>query len=465
MIAYLTLLVGPLIVLSVIMYASVQQNYDEIKKDWVQYRCSPLYMPFVSMFTEETTTSENFKFCMNAFASEIFARATEPVYQIFEVFIEALNKFTEDIQSFLTFLAGMDKFIFSFAESIFSKIHNTIGVFLHQIGSLRDVLNRIMGSAYYAAFIAQTMVEFGMAVFNLTMTIVKAVVIMIFIIALILVFFYPIVLAFFIPIGGLIGISYCFDPDTIVSTQRGNIPLKEIQLGDNIEKSRVTGIFFMESKDVELFDYKGTIVSGRHIVYSDGWKYVKDTDAKVYTGKRPEYLICLNTDDNVIQIGDTLFRDYEETSEPESIAEIERIVWGMRVNAKYSVGLDPTSFVRDISGNRIELGHVKIGDQLQCGRVSAVICLDGSEMVWYDIDGVAMSGCQPVVYYTVGLAKDTGKRLSYKKPVAIQIIVENATGWFKVNDKLLVRDYPDSHDERVLEKIQTVVLKSLLSKK
>jgi hypothetical protein len=59
-----------------------------------------------------------------------------------------------------------------------------------------------------------------------------------------------------------------------------------------------------------------------------------------------------------------------------------------------------------------------------------------------------MSGCQPVFKK---LAKDIGVLTGKRYPIAIQLIVENTDGWFTVNNNVLVRDYPDSHDPLKLE--------------
>lgn len=463
MIEYLAVGIGPLVILGVILYANVRQNINEIKENWTKYRCHPAYMPFVSMFTDDVSTTDNFKFCTNAFASELLGRATDPVYQMFDMFVGVFKTFLDDIQHFLKYLASMDTFIFSFVNGIFGKIQNTFGVFLQQLGTLRDILNRITGSAYYAAFIAQTFIDFVMSSFNLMMSLVKAVAIMILALGIILMFFYPIILAFFIPIGALFGVSFCFDPETIVHTQRGDIAIKDILVGDKIETSIVTGIFYMECPPIDLYVYNGVIVSGRHMVYDTAWKYVRDApSAQLYLGPRPSSLICLNTDNNIIQIGNTLFRDYEETSDPAALSAIETIVWGKKVDATYPPGLHPSTHVRTSRGEYVEISNVKVGDTLEDGKVLAVVVLDGSDIVWYTVGETVMSGCQPVFKK---LAKDIGVLTGKRYPIAIQLIVENTDGWFTVNNNVLVRDYPDSHDPLKLESIQSVVLKSLQAKK
>jgi len=456
---------GPAIILGVILYANARQNVDKIKKEWTAYRCHPAYMPFSTMFSE-TPVADNFTFCVNAFASEIFARATDPVYQIFDMFAGIANSLLGDIQHFLTFLAGIDTFIFNLANSVFGKLQNTIGVLVRQMGSIRDIINRIASSAYYTVFIAQTLVDFVMSSFNLMMTIVKVVVIMIFALGIILSLFYPVVLAFFIPIGAMFGVSYCFHPNTVVHTDRGRIRIRDVIIGDVIAGSRVTSTFVVAClPSVTLYNHNGTIVSGQHIVYHGGtWKYVKDVGV-LYRGQYPDYLICLNTSDNLIEIEDDTYRDYEEVSDHAAVAKIEEIVWGRHVCATYPTGLHPRTLVRRWDHKLVPVSTIRVGDNLVEGRVTGVVKIDASDIVWYDVEGCVMSGCQPVFGRIPRLAKEIGVRSEVRDRYAVQLILDSTHGWFSIHNKLLVRDYVDSHELRVLDKIQDVVIQSLHTEK
>lgn len=463
MIDKLVVAAGPILIVGVILYANARQNFDDVKKNWVQYRCHPAYMPFSSMFGDDTTA--NLSFCTNAFAKEIFGYATDPVYKLFEMFQGMIESFLGQINHFLTYLAGMDKFVFGFADTLFGKLFNTFSVFNSQIGSLRDVVARITSSAYYAAFTIQTIIDFVISFFSFIMSMIKSVVIMLFALSFILALFYPIILAFVIPLGAMMGVSFCFHPDTVVSTNRGDIQIKSVQTGDILNGSKITGKFIFNChSSIELYTYNGTIVSGRHIVLHDGvHKYVRDTGALRYTGERPSYLVCLNTEDNKIRIGNTVFSDYEEIDHPDSLRAIERIVFGRYVHAEETAGLHPSTNIRYANGSIGPIDNLKLGDKLTEGTVTGIVVLDTKDTHWYVVDGVAMMGSQPVQRngFTT-LAKDLGLPLFGKKPThAIQIFLDNDHGFFMVNERVMVRDYPDSHDIRKMEEIQNIVLYTL----
>lgn len=455
---------GPILITGFLLYLNARRDMETVRDEWTKYRCHPAYMPFVTMFTDSVTTAENFQYCTNAFAREIFARATDPVYQLFGMILGVIRTIVDDSNHFLTYLASMDTFILSFANDVFGKLFNTMSVFTQQIGALRDVMGRIGSSAYYAAFIAKTMVDFVMSVFNFMMTLVKTVIIMIFALGIILSLFYPVVLAFFLPLGAALGITFsCFHPRTPVETQAGVIPISAVRVGDRIGRSTVTGVFYFECGDgIPLYDYNGSIVAGEHLVQHRGkWMYVKDTGVPLYTGPRPSYIVCLNTSDNCIRIGSTLFRDYEETSDPDALNQIERIVWGKRVHSNGPPALHPHTLVRYDDDTLRPINTVKIGDTLAEGRVTGIVLLNGEDLDWYDLEGCVVAGDQPICRSSRMLASRVGTLASSKPQLGYQIFLDNATGWFTIHDRLLVRDYPDSHNPIVLDAIQTIVMRSL----
>lgn len=467
MIDALVVALGPLLVLGILLYVNVKRNADDLKKNWTAYRCNPAYMPFSSMFSD-ASAAENFSSCVSMMAKEVLARATDPIHRIFDMFANALDGILDSNNAFLKFLAGITKFIFSFANTVFGKLTNTFGTLGLQMGRIRDIVDRISASGYYAAFMAQTIITQVMALFNFMTTLLKAVIIMIFALGIILSLFYPIILAFFLPLGAAFGITFCFHPDTPIQTERGVVPIRKLQIGDVLQGgSRVTSLMVFDcDARQELYDYRGVIVSGDHLVHHDGeWKYVSETGAPEYEGETPDYLVCLNTSDNKIRIEDVTFADYEETSDPAATQEIEQILWGREIHApSYPIGLSPRTIVRTIDDTLVPLSTLGVGSELAEGIIMGYVKTDASNIEWYDVDGCLLSGTQPVYWRNASLAKDIGTRVGHVEKYAVQIFLDNPTGWFSIHDRIFVRDYPDSHNPHTLEEIQKVVLTTLNKK-
>lgn len=456
---YLAVIAGPLVITGMILYINARSNVDEIKENWVKYRCNPMYMPFSSMFDEENTTSENFSFCTNAFAKQIFSYASDPVYNMFGMLTNLIRSILGNMNQFLAYLAGMTNFILNFANQIFGKIFNSVGILNALIGKIRDLFQRIIGSAYYAAFVAQTAISFIISIFQFSITLVKAVVIMLFALSFILALFFPVVLAFVIPLGAMVGITYCFHPDTVVSTQRGMIKMKDVIVGDIIEGSSVTAKFDFICNS-QLYVYNGVIVSGNHIVlHNDRWMYVSETGSPLYDGPIPEKLVCFNTDDNIIRVNGTQFRDYEEIDDETSLAKIGTLISA----ASGTPMLHPLTFVEMQNGWNVPIYKIRVGDILREGKVSGIVRMDSTDTEWYLVDSSVVSADQPILteHGTFVEARWIGKPYHSYDRGGYQIFIDNGTGVFTINNELQVRDYPDSHEPDVLNKIQSVVLDAL----
>ena len=468
MIEYAAVALGPILIAGYILYLHVQYSFDEIKRDWVQYRCNPLYMPFAGQMREDVSASENFQYCTSLFAKATLDIAMDPLYSLFALMTGIFEPVLESLQSMLHYIASLGTFITSFVDDTFKKLETSFSVLALLMGRIRTLVSRITSSAFYGITIMQTMVSFVIAVVSFLYELLRTLIIMIFALGIILVLFFPALLAFFIPLGALFGLSFnCFHPDTIVSTQRGEIPISDVMFGDRIQGSKVTTVFFFKSEDVPLFVYDGVIVSGEHLVRHKGqWMYVKDTGCKPYTGETPPYIVCLNTSNNRIPIGDSLFADYEETSSKNALAKIEEIVWGEPVYQSYLPGLSPDTTVQLRDGTTIRIEDIKLGMKLVEGTVTGIAIIDGCDVEWYKLGESVVSGCQPI--YLNGrkyLAKMIGDYIRKDRPeIAIQIFLENKLGWFMIDDSVSVRDYPDSHDKHILEAVQNVVLADLNKK-
>lgn len=398
-------IVGPIVILGIIMWGIVQANYQDIKDNWVEYRCNPLYMPFASMFTD-VGVSENFQYCTNSYAQNIFEVLTQPIHLMFSVFTKIISGITESLEQFRGFATGIQNFILSYAKDFFGKLGNSVGAIVGLLNRIRDLTQRIIGSAGYMAVIASTSVNFMISVFEFSMTLLRALVGIIFGLGILLSIVFPPLLFFFIPIGASLGMTYsCFHPDTDILMADGrHKPISDIQVGDRIMSGYVTAVMRFDATDIPLYTYNNVIVAGNHLVKENGeWKYVKDANnTYMYLGPQPAEIICLNTSTHQILINGTTFSDYEECDD------------------------EPPNYVPLHPDDTI--------------------------------DGIPLRGLYPGIQTSYG--KITG--VVYLENEMMQVFMENDySGMFLINDEKLVKDYPDSHDPEVLEQIQKRVIQKL----
>jgi hypothetical protein len=401
--------IGPLLILGVILYTNVQANLENIRDNWVQYRCNPMYMPFAGSIQSEVSTLENFQYCTSMMSQQVFSLLIQPVFVMFGVVGDSLGGIGGDLNVFRNFISGITTFITSFVSAMFAKMQNTFGELIGLLGRIRDLTGRVLASAGYTLIIARTTVDFIISLWGMLMNLVKSIVLILFGISIVLSFVFPPLLVFAIFLGSQIGLSFCFHPDTkIYVDEKGLIPISEVKVGDKLRGCHVTAVMRCMAGNVKLYTYEGTVVSGEHLVLEDGiWKYVKDCEKAVpYVGPNPEYIYCLNTSNHRVPIGNTVFADYEEIEEPPNYE-----------------ALDPMDTVRTPMGKTL-LCMLHPGAWTMDGQVKAVVYLPNNKM---------------------------------------QLFIGNLDGMFTVNGRQ-VRDYPDSHDPSELAKIQERVLAELNNK-
>lgn len=406
-VSILAVLTGPILLIGIIMMGVVRANYEEIKDNWVKYRCNPLYMPFASQFSNDVTSLENFQYCTSSYAQGIFELLTQPIHLMFSVLTGVLNKVIGSLDSFRGFATGMQTFLLSYAKDFFGKLGNSFGAIVGLFNRVRDLSQRILASAGYSAVIASTSVNFMISVFEFTMSLLRALVGIVFGLGVLLSIVFPPLLAFFIPIGAALGMTYsCFHPETPVRMADGTIKeIRNICVGDVISSGKVTAVMRFDAENVPLYFYKGVVVAGNHLVREFGhWKYVRDAYLSyMYLDEQPEEIICLNTDTHQIHIEGTVFSDYEECDDEPPTYE-------------------PLSPKDTIDG--IALEDLEIGYETTFGRVMGIVYLENDKM---------------------------------------QIFLDSdyCNGMFVINNSRIVRDYPDSHDQEELDEIQARVLQKL----
>lgn len=145
-------------------------------------------------------------------------------------------------------------------------------------------------------------------------------------------------------------------------------------------------------------------VSGNHkIVYDRKWIRVEDHPLAEPAECCPR-LFCLNTENHTIPIGGFLFKDYEETSNPEILKEFFTKVeqhYGFARSARKKAdpvkfrltGVLPTSSVILEDGTIVKANEVQIGQSLKYGG-------DVSGVVHHSVKGLSS-------YKEVGIAPGT----------------------------------------------------------
>ena len=335
-----------LFVFLVFSYCKVMQTKEAIADDWVNQRCKPQNIPFAGIIThpEGTTafqyTSDNFQYCVQNILTNITGYALEPFQFMITVLTKVFAALSNAIQQIREIINRLRNSIKEFAEDVMSRILNVMTPIQKMFIALMDTFQKIQGvltgGLYTMLGSYYTLQALMGAILELIIDILVALVIII--VGLwILPFTWPaaatmtaVFLAIAIPMAIIIYFMTevlqikssalpklrCFDRKTkFMLIDRSYKYIEELNPQDILsDGSAVTSKIIVTSKDLQMFNLNGIIVSESHIVkHNNLWIPVREhPDAqKIHTYNEP-YLYCLNTSTKTIILNDIIFTDWDE---------------------------------------------------------------------------------------------------------------------------------------------------------
>ena len=335
-----------LFVFLVFSYCKVMQTKEAIADEWVNQRCKPQNIPFAGIIThpEGTTafqyTSDNFQYCVQNILTNITGYALEPFQFMITVLTKVFAALSNAIQQIREIINRLRNSIKEFAEDVMSRILNVMTPIQKMFIALMDTFQKIQGvltgGLYTMLGSYYTLQALMGAILELIIDILVALVIII--VGLwILPFTWPaaatmtaVFLAIAIPMAIIIYFMTevlqikssalpklrCFDRKTkFMLIDRSYKYIEELNPQDILsDGSAVTSKIIVTSKDLQMFNLNGIIVSESHIVkHNNLWIPVREhPDAqKIHTYNEP-YLYCLNTSTKTIILNDIIFTDWDE---------------------------------------------------------------------------------------------------------------------------------------------------------
>jgi hypothetical protein len=338
---------------------------SEISKNWPQYRCQPTVMPFASFFGHDT--SENFNFCLKGIMNNTAGPLLSPIFTIFGSILGVLANLMNVANSlrvqFASFLGGIN--------TIFQNFTDRFKQLTFKIQMTATQMKQLIGRLYATFF----------ALIYMSMSGIRA-----------LQNFSNTTLFKFMD-------TFCFDPDTPVHIEgKGMIPLKEVKIGDVFEKtgSRVTSTFRFHADGQPMVQLPGVLVSTNHYIeHNNSWiradQHPDSIPTSPWNGGSLRPLICLNTSDHHIPIGNYVFADYDETEE----ADDTTMKWvEHRLNAKsvtdktkgfaYTTVLSPETELRMSDQTVRRIDTIKLDEYTSLGKVIGLVKKEVSEVCSLD---------------------------------------------------------------------------------
>jgi len=181
----------PLVAVFLMAVVHASESLDKIKRDWNEYRCNPIYIPFAGFIRPDVTTSENFQHCMNTFGQSVMGMFVDVIMSLFKTLTASLTEMTGPLMDMRGMFSKIRMFMLSFATQVFGKIINSTSSISYIIIKIRDILQRFIGQGYIAAFLANTLIDSAVSFVMLCISVIKTFVYSLLAISFVLALFQP----------------------------------------------------------------------------------------------------------------------------------------------------------------------------------------------------------------------------------------------------------------------------------
>lgn len=150
------------VVASTYMFALTQ--LDHIKKNWVKYRCNPIYMPVAGMVGDDVFS--NFTKCTMKGFHDYAGFIMDPVVSEIDTIGDTIGEIGGAMNDMRGMMASTRGGFMGIIGSVFGKIQNTMSSIQYIIIRMRTLLSRIMGVMMSFMLIFYTGMETGQSVVN-----------------------------------------------------------------------------------------------------------------------------------------------------------------------------------------------------------------------------------------------------------------------------------------------------------
>ena len=133
-----------------------------LKKNWVEYRCNPIYMPFAGLVGQDTMT--NFMQCTLHGFSDYLGFIIDPIMGEFAIVGDTLTEVGDTMNSMRKMFSGVRGGFLGIVGSVFGKIQNLMSQTQYIIIRMRTLIARIVATMVTFLYIFYAGMETGESV-------------------------------------------------------------------------------------------------------------------------------------------------------------------------------------------------------------------------------------------------------------------------------------------------------------
>jgi len=147
-----------LLTVSINGYTNYQSVMAQVRANWNQHRCNPIYMPFAGVIMPEPgstsveTTVKNFSYCIKQDVSSVFSIALMPFEFSIYLMIEFIDAVLAAILTIMAFIQWLKNQLGGIFATLYNKIVYFIVPLIEMVIHIRDMIAKINGIAISSLF-------------------------------------------------------------------------------------------------------------------------------------------------------------------------------------------------------------------------------------------------------------------------------------------------------------------------
>ncbi len=153
----------------IVLYNAYKSVIQQVKLNWNEHRCSPIYLPFAGLIMPEPgksfvdTTVENFEYCIQSDISAVFNIIMMPFEFAAYVLVDSIDAVTSIFVAIASFVEWIQSMIGEIYAEMFNKIIYVITPIMTILLYLRDI-----GSKSNGIFV--TLIYSVLSIYNTTIS-------------------------------------------------------------------------------------------------------------------------------------------------------------------------------------------------------------------------------------------------------------------------------------------------------
>ena len=313
------ILVLTILFVYLILHLIVTHGHEYIKRNWVNLRNNPYLAPLAGFFKKDDKKEGVIKMGIKSvmqllwtYIKMFFKMLIKPFQFIINIVYKIIDAIKATLDKFRQQLAVIRKLLFNIIKKVMERLQDLASTFIGLFMRLRDIMKRSFATYQMMVYTMETM---GLTLKSMMDGPVGDLAHLAADLGYVFSFFLLGPMSYLM-FPSLWYCVFCFHPNTQISLENGSTkPIKNIRLGDNLEKGELEGILvFYQPHAKNLYNYKGDLVTGDHYLLEGTFKKVKESLRTTSTKIKSNLLYCLSTSNHHIITPNATYLDFCETS-------------------------------------------------------------------------------------------------------------------------------------------------------